>query len=76
LSYICLLFKGGDFPTPPDSDNERDAPQPALTDAAPIRPEDSEEPQGMNDGESEHDQPQAVTGRQKVIAAVSQLYPP
>jgi hypothetical protein len=28
---------------------------PALTNAAPIRPEDSEEPQGINDGEPEHD---------------------
>ncbi len=47
MTCICLLFKGGDVPTPPDSDDERDA--------APIRPEDSEEPQGMNDGDPEHD---------------------
>ena len=71
-----MLFKGGDVPTLPDSDDERDAP--ALTDAAPIRPEDSEEPQGMNDGEPEHDpEPeQPVTGRQKARAAVSQLHSP
>ena len=76
LICMCLLFKGCDVPTPQDSDDERDAP--ALTDAAPIRPEDSEEPQGMNDGEPEHDpEPeQPVTGRQKARAAVSQLHPP
>ncbi len=78
MTGIRLLFKGGDVPTPPDSDDERDAP--ALTDAVPIRPEDSQEPQGimMNDGETEHDpEPeQPVTGRQKARAAVSQLHPP
>jgi hypothetical protein len=76
LTCICLLFKGGDVPTPPNSDDERNAP--ALTDAAPIRPEDSEQPQGMNDGEPEHDQvpEQPVTGRQKARAAASKLYPP
>ncbi len=44
----------------------------------PIRPDDSEQPQGMNDGEPEHDQvpEQPVTGRQKARAAVSKLYPP
>ena len=76
MTCIFLLFKGGDVPTPPDSDDDRDAP--ALTDENPIRPEDSEEPQGMNDGDSEHDpEPeQPVTGRQKARAAVSQLHPP
>ena len=71
-----MLFKGGDVPTPPDSDDDRDAP--ALTDEDPIGPEDSKEPQGMNDGDSEHDpEPeQPVTGRQKARAAVSKLYPP
>jgi hypothetical protein len=51
---------------------------PALTDEAQIRPEDSEEPQGMNDGEPEHDpEPeQPVTGRQKARAAVSKLHSP
>ncbi len=76
MTCNCLLFKGGDVPTPPDSDDDRDAP--ALTDEDPIRTEDSEEPQGMNDGDSEHDpEPeQPVTGRQKARAAVSQLHPP
>jgi hypothetical protein len=76
LTCICLHFKGGDDPTPPDSEDERDAL--ALTDEAPIRPEDSKEPQGMNDGEPERDpEPeQPVTGRQTTIAAVSQLHPP
>jgi hypothetical protein len=76
LTCICLLFKGGDVPKPPDSDNKRDAP--VLTDEDPIRPEDSEVPQGMNDGEPEHDpEPeQPVTGRLKARAAVSQLHPP
>ena len=76
MTCNCLLFKGGDVPIPPDSDDERDAP--TLTDAASIRPEDSEGPQGMNDGEPEHDPvpEQPVTGRQKARAAVSQLYPP
>ena len=71
-----MLFKGGDVPTQHNSDDERDAP--ALTDAAPIRPEDSEEPQGMNDGEHEHEPEQPVTGlgRQRARAAVSQLHPP
>jgi hypothetical protein len=77
LTCICLLFKSCDVPTPPDSDDERDAP--ALTDVAPIRLEDSEEPQGMNGGEPEHDQEpgpeQPVTGRQKARAADSQLHP-
>jgi hypothetical protein len=75
LTCIYLLFKGGDVPIPLDSDDERDAP--TLTDAASIRPEDSEEPQGMNDGEPEHDPvpEQPVTERQKARAAVSQLYP-
>jgi hypothetical protein len=70
LTCIRLLFKGGDVSTPPDSNDERDAP--ALTDAAPIRPEDSEEPQGMNDGEPEHDpEPeQPVTGGQSARATV------
>ncbi len=76
MTCICLLFKSGDVPTPPDSNNERDAP--ALTDEAPIRSEDSKEPQGMNDGEPEHDSEpeQPVTGKQKARAAVSQLHPP
>ena len=49
LTCICLLFKEGYVSTPSDSNDERDAP--ALTDESPIRPEDSEAPQGMNDGE-------------------------
>ncbi len=62
MTFICLLFSGGDVPTPPDSGNERDA-SANSTDAVPIRPGDSQEPV-------------TVTGRQKATAVASQWHPP